>query len=313
MEYKAYRLAFQGAVHFGRNSLEDGEYTCGADTLFSALCQEALRDGTLDTFYRHVKEGRLLLSDAFPFMGDTYYLPKPMKRVQGAGQKGDSALKKAYKTLRYIPMGQMETYLQGNYDLQHAPDPGMLGRFVMKEATSIRGEEETRPYRVGTYFFAPGNGLYVVAGYEGQEALDLLELLFEMLSCAGIGGKRAAGLGRFMLFSGPLPEDFCRRLEQGRGLEKDGKTYMSLSVSLPREDELEEALQGAEYTLRKRSGFVASERYAPQQQRKRDLYVFQSGSCFQNRYRGDVCDVSGPGGSHPVYRYAKPMFMEVGV
>ena len=43
MEYKAYKLMFQGAVHFGKQNLDEGEYSFYADTLFSALCQEALK------------------------------------------------------------------------------------------------------------------------------------------------------------------------------------------------------------------------------------------------------------------------------
>ena len=86
---------------------------------------------------------------------------------------------------------------------------------------------------------------------------------------------------------------------------------MTLSVALPREEELTSALEDAEYLLCKRSGFVSSDQYAPEQMRKKDLYVFKAGSCFAYRFHGDVYDVSGKGGRHPVYKYAKPMFMEV--
>lgn len=86
---------------------------------------------------------------------------------------------------------------------------------------------------------------------------------------------------------------------------------MSLSAALPKDDELETVLEGAEYLLCKRSGFVASEKYAPEQMRKKDLYVFRAGSCFPARFCGDIYDVSDKCGRHPVYRYAKPMLMEV--
>lgn len=86
---------------------------------------------------------------------------------------------------------------------------------------------------------------------------------------------------------------------------------MSLSVALPTDKELETVLHDAEYLLCKRSGFVASEQYAPEQMRKKDLYVFKAGSCFAEQFGGDVYDVSGKCGRHPVYRYAKPMLMEV--
>ena len=49
---------------------------------------------------------------------------------------------------------------------------------------------------------------------------------------------------------------------------------------------------------------------AKEARRKRDFHVFAAGSCFANQFLGDIFDVS-TGGAHPVYRYAKPLFMEV--
>ena len=83
-----------------------------------------------------------------------------------------------------------------------------------------------------------------------------------------------------------------------------------LSVALPKEDELESALDKASYQLLKRSGYVASENYADEWKKKKDLYVFSAGSCFEQRFEGDIYDVSD-NGKHPVYRYAKALFLGV--
>lgn len=307
MEYKLYRLTFQSAVHFGKHNLDEGEYTCCADTFFSALCQEAFKigDDVLQSLVRYAKEGSLLLSDLFPYVGDTYYVPKPMKRIVSAENDGNSKVKKAYKKLKYIPMDMLDVYLQGTYDVLNAPNLEELGHFAMKTAAAVWGEAETEPYRIGMYYYNFGSGLYFIIGYQKEEILELAETLLENLSFSGIGGKRASGLGRFELFSGKLSDSFCKRLG------KNGTRYMSLSVALPTDKELETVLHDAEYLLCKRSGFVASEQYAPEQMRKKDLYVFKAGSCFAEQFGGDVYDVSGKCGRHPVYRYAKPMLMEV--
>ena len=92
--------------------------------------------------------------------------------------------------------------------------------------------------------------------------------------------------------------------------EKRTGRYMLLSTALATDEELESALDGASYLLTKRSGFIASDTYALEARRKRDLFVFASGSCFVNRFSGDIFDVS-IGGGHPVYRYAKSLFVEV--
>lgn len=307
MNYKSYRLEFKSAVHFGNGSLENGGYTFCADTLFSALCREALKTGenTLQELYGYAKNGKLLFSDAFPYTGSIYYLPKPVLHVEAEHTKGDSLIKKAYKKLKYIPMDAMDDYLSGKYDVLHAPDLGRLGEAVMKVSSAIRGEEEAKPYRIQTYAYHAGNGLYLMIGYEDKQILEFVEKLLQGLSYSGIGGKKAAGMGRFALLQAEVPSAFYKKLAM------QGKRYMSLSVSLPRDDELDHALQGARYMVCKRSGFVDSGQYAKVQMRKRDLYVLQAGSCFVTAYEGDIYDVSGIGGSHPVYRYAKPMFMEV--
>ncbi len=93
-------------------------------------------------------------------------------------------------------------------------------------------------------------------------------------------------------------------------LQGQDRYSMLLSTALPMENEMAIALEGASYLLEKRSGFVASDTYAEEFRRKKDLYVFASGSCFINRFSGGVYDVS-EGGCHPVYRYAIPLFMGV--
>ena len=307
MDYKLYRFVFQGAVHFGRQNLDEGEYTCCADTVFSALCQEALKAGgdVLQSLYGAAKEGKLLLSDAFPYMGGTFFLPKPIKHIDFGERAGDSTVKKAFKRLKYIPADMLDIYLQGGYDIMAAPDLRALGDFEMKTVASIRGEEETRPYRVGTFYYHPGNGLYLIAGYEGEEIRELLEKLLRSLSFSGLGGKRASGFGRFVLSCDGIPAELKKRLEG------TGTGYMTLSAALPTDEEMETVMGGAEYLLSKRSGFISSENYAEEQMRKRDLYVFRAGSCFSTRFCGDIYDVSDGRGRHPVYRYAKPMLMEV--
>ena len=73
-----------------------------------------------------------------------------------------------------------------------------------------------------------------------------------------------------------------------------------------------QVLDDSRYLLVKRSGFIDSYTYSKEQRRKKDIYLFKSGSCFNNTYQGDIYNVSS-GGSHPVYKYAKPLFMGVEV
>ena len=316
MEYSIYKLKFLCGVHFGKNTLDSSGYTFFADTLFSGLFQEALKlengDTVADTLVHYVRDGSLVFSDAFPYIEDNnfheeYYLPKPMIHIENDADKGDSSKKKMYKKLAYIPVSCFDAYLNGNFPIERADElDRKFGWSAVKVSAAIRGEEETVPYRVGAYYFKEGSGLYLIAGFGTKEVQDCFELLLKCVSFSGIGGKRSAGFGRFELLKADVPKMLHKRLKAG-----ETKTHvMTLSVSLPTEDELSIAIEGASYLLQKRSGFVASETFAKEQRRKKDLYVFQAGSCFRTVFHGDVYDVSS-GGAHPVYRYAKPLFMEV--
>ncbi|MCI6433038.1 MAG: type III-A CRISPR-associated RAMP protein Csm4 [Oliverpabstia sp.] len=298
MKYKIYRLKFPYGVHFGGNSLDESKVTFSADTLFSALYQEALARGinVAQKLYESVKESRLLFSDAFPYIGDTNYLPKPMIRIAKSEQEGDSVVKKAFKNLRYIPMDQMGTYMNGDLNpIEESLRLKILGMRTLKTSAAIHGCEETILYHIGVYYYNDGCGLYVIVGFESINEENMFYDLLDALSFSGIGGKRRSGFGRFEIES---IEDVH--------LPKQGDNYMTLSVSLPEESEMD-VLQNANYQVVKRGGFVSSENYSNEYRKKKDLFMISAGSCFQMTYHGDIYDISN-GGKHAVYRYGKPIF-----
>ena len=87
---------------------------------------------------------------------------------------------------------------------------------------------------------------------------------------------------------------------------------MLMTSSLPREDELTEGLiDGARYHLVHKGGFVQSASHASSPKKKRTMWLFAPGSMFERTFEGDVFDVNGRSGKHPVYRYARAMWMEV--
>ncbi len=302
MKYTMYRFTFPVGVHLGGNSLYDSRNTFSADTFFSALFMEALKQGAdrAEKLLEKAKKGDILFSDAFPFVGEENYLPKPMLPVESSDDSGDSTVKKAFKSLQFIPMEKMDVYLKGNLDAKAENDTlKELGRSVLKTSASIAGEDETVPYHVGVYYFNSSCGLSVIVGTNNAEDEKWIYNLIKALSFSGIGGKRSAGYGRFKIESN-------KELD-GSYFEKEGGYYMSLTSALPMDEEWPELLTDAKYQLRKRGGFIASDSYAQEQRKKKDMYLFGSGSCFTKRFSGDVYDVSD-GGSHPVYRYAKPIF-----
>lgn len=302
MQYSIYKLEFQTGVHFGTGILNESAYTFQADQLFSALYIEALKMNCEKELFDCVKSGKLLFSDAFPYLGQQYMIPKPMLYVEPK-VKGISEQKKKYKKIQFIPVEQLEDFLDGTMDLDGEIFKG-YGTYMQQSMVNVRNNEETLPYRVGTFYFSENCGLYIIVAYESETEKTLAENLLEGLSYTGIGGKKSVGLGKFNLLRGKMSK--CMQ----EHLERDSNKKILLSVALPRDEELECALNGASYQLSKRSGFVASSDYADEWRKKKELFVFVSGSCFEQLFEGDVYDVSD-GGSHPVYRYAKSLFMGV--
>ena len=103
MEYTIYKLEFLNGAHFGNNTLESAQCTFQADTLFSALCIEAVKKDKklLNQLVSYVETGELILSDAFPYILDEYYIPKPFIHIEN-NSRGNSVIKKAYKQMEYI-------------------------------------------------------------------------------------------------------------------------------------------------------------------------------------------------------------------
>lgn len=300
------RLRFKTAVHFGSGRLTVANITFYADTLFSALCHEAVKqygsDGA-ELLFRLADRGELMLSDGMLYQGDTLLIPKPIVHIEG-NRESDSSLKKQFKKLKYIPTDHIDGFLSGEYNPVAALDIE-LGRVGSRDMVKVRENEASRFFRIGTYTFAEDCGLYFIARTATDEAEDLLKRLTTSLSSTGIGGKVSVGLGKFDCTFSTLPVDLERRLNEKSSL------YMSLSLSMASDSELEDAVNGASYEMIKRSGFVASERYSPTPLKKAEFYCFKGGSCFTNRFNGGVFDVSREG-AHPVYRYAKPMLMAIG-
>ena len=96
MEYTIYQLEFKTGVHFGTGMLNESACTFKADQIFSALYIEALKLNLQQQLYDAVKKGNLLISDAFPYIGQQYMIPTPMIYVEPVN-RGESKQKKHIK------------------------------------------------------------------------------------------------------------------------------------------------------------------------------------------------------------------------
>lgn len=311
MRYDLLKLDFSTPVHFGGGQLNTAEMTFCADRLFSALCIEAMKkDGRkyLEEIYEAAKTGKLLFSDGLPYIGDTYYIPKPVARIEHERDESSSVIKKAFKKLSYIPVNKLDDFFGGSIDPEAENEKfAGIGRFGKRYLVSVRnGEEDSKPYHVGDFTFNDNCGLYVILGCENDDLYYEISELIEAIGYSGIGGKITSGMGKFSVSAKKVPEVMLK------AFAGEHDRYISLSVCMAKNDELEDALKNAGYVMLKRSGFINSYTYSDTFQKKSDFYCFAAGACFEKRFEGDVFDVS-QGGSHPVWRYAKPLFMGVDI
>lgn len=108
------KLTFQVPVHFGDGRLSGGEYTCDAATLFSALFIEALKMDCADELLAATKLGELTLSDAFPYIGERLYVPKPMVDLGSYAESEDSRCSQGQQGAEVPPMDGVSDYLNGS-------------------------------------------------------------------------------------------------------------------------------------------------------------------------------------------------------
>lgn len=327
MNYAVFKLVFKTAYHVGNDlgsaTLASAEMTINSDTLFSALCIEALQLGGeeyLKKLYKKCLDDELVFSSLFPYLGEDYFLPKPILHIENTLNKEEDLKKsKEYKNLKYISAIDFKQYLgslQGTDEFDVASGNEKLKKIGVSEVrqwVSIKGEVESVPYHVATFNFFDNAGLYFITAYKDEQDLDFLSQLLNALAWSGIGGKRSAGLGKFIL-DDPIFLDtpYSEGLEAlSELLSLSNSTYkILLNLALPQNNELDKVCQDSSYMLIRRGGFVQSENHWHHQIKKKLIYAFAAGSSFKHSFSGDIYDVS-ISGNHPVYKYLKPLFMGV--
>lgn len=330
-----YKLEFRRSVRFGADSYGEGlsgvSMSAHSDTLFSALCHEwknCFGESGLEEFIQYAKGSEFRLSDLMPYMDtetDSHlFVPKPVVHLERKKSDQETpeteSLKKKMKKISFIRVDQLRDYLEGIS--QGKPVVLEQPEFGLEEARTLvsheRSEEPT-PYYVSSFAFHKNCGLYFLVSLS-EPWKEKMDYVLESLGLSGIGGKRSSGFGQFVLHEEPYEigqEDgellgiYDSDLVLSELLTGEHALYMAVSVVAPDQKDLERFRQEESgYTVLRRSGFVQSVEYAETQEKRMDLYVLGSGSCFPEKLNGSVLQV-GRAGAHPVYRYAKGMYLGV--
>ena len=286
-------------VHFGNGNLNESIGSFNASRLYSSLFLESLKLNVDKEFLNLSKSANFFLSDSFPLKDGEFYLPKPIgyPKIPLNSESTRETRRKAKKSkkLRYIKYTDMEDYVEGNCDVDKLD--GTDSFFSKSTVVTKKGID---PYEVGITNFK--TSLYILTIKH-----KLLDMLMNSLQYSGIGGKRSSGYGRFTVEKLDIPDEFSKNIVVN---DSEYGVYMTLSTSIPNNDELDSVLPTAEYLLEKSSGFAYSST-SRNLLRKQDLYKFAVGTTLTKTYNGNIFDVRPDGFSHPVWNYAKGLFYKL--
>ena len=298
------KLRFLTPVRFGADhsgsELGGVRMAARADTLYSALFLAMLQAKKEAAFQLAAEEGRLRFSDTLPRRGETLYIPRPMGLFGDPVKTEDPSARKKWKRIEYVPIGGLKDYLNGTASPEELTEPFGLPFEVTRVNT--RDYEENMPYQVPGFRFFDGCGSYFIAEAADEAALGLAEEAIRLLQGNGFGGRASSGWGKFT-YSLEEPEPALNAMLEN----ENAPVQLLLSCAFPAREEAA-VLEDACFSLCRRGGY--SGELAGMPSKKQTVYLISAGSAFSRRFDGCILNAAGNTG-HPVWRYAKAMFLGV--
>ncbi|WP_455584483.1 type III-A CRISPR-associated RAMP protein Csm4 [Bacteroides sp.] len=316
-EYNIFKLKFLTPIHLG-NGKENYDFSSSelhSDTLTSALAAIKAQEGKQEDLELFLRS--FTLSSAFPYKGDSYFLPKPIGRlhVTVLGQ-AEHEYRKKLKNVEFIEKSIWNSLIEGekcsiekeqiqsafivennNKDRFRAPYCKQVNQRVMVP----RNETDAVPFFFEWTYFDSDSGLYCLTDAKDELFIELKQL-FERLGEAGIGTDKNIGGGKFEISTGSI---------QLPSIENANST-MILSLYIPTNEEMNQLhIEQSKYNLIIRGGYMAGS----QEERfrhlwKKSIYMFNVGSLFPTTQilDGKIVNLrpEWQDTMHPVYRSGRP-------
>ncbi|OAT80408.1 type III-A CRISPR-associated RAMP protein Csm4 [Desulfotomaculum copahuensis] len=323
MERFIVKLRFISPLHLGGAGIgmETAEKFVRSDTLFSALCH------ALANVYGREDAAEMLagfgagkppfkISSAFPFKGETFFLPRPLVPPVTMQETADMAAHKELNRLSFVSLDVFRPWVRGEA-VGMDPLPAMKERLAaaavyhrVPRVQLDRVSCASGLFHAGLTVFGREAGLYCLLELTDEGWRTGLENAFTWLGESGLGGMRGLGCGRF------VPE-WGRPGAEWRGLWEPvsgGGAWCLLSLLHPAAPERKMPLREARYEIVTRGGWAASP-FVPGQVRRKTCKMFAEGSVLPYQPAGCLVDVTPAGwaGSHPLYRYGYALAVPVEV
>jgi CRISPR-associated protein Csm4 len=257
------------------------------------------------------------VSSAFPFQGETLFLPKPHSD-QIFRQVANKQLKKARK-IAYLSVADFQRVGKGE-KLDFA-EPKATGQYYTEEEVRIKSDvsqrvalprmldSDARTFYMERLYFGEGAGLYFMAEYPTDEAnKSKFDSALRLLGEQGIGTDRNTGNGFFETEATTLLLDLPT--------ENHATHYLNVSPFCPAsEADMQKInLDESYFSLTKRGGWIASpENENDMSLRKKSVYMFAEGSVFRagEPPKGTITNLQPAGFAHEIWRDGRAIFLPI--
>lgn len=322
MPIQSFRLDMMSPLHVGEMGVGQEETLdyIPSDTLFSALVMTWLelpeyRTLIDDLAHWSSRGPALLLTSAFPYLGEVHLFPRPHLPVQP--QNGG----KSYKRIRWVTESIFQSLVTEptTKKIQHLwddrakegpesiwrstqdplPTEAIWGRMRVPKVAVDRESNASNLFHVGRFHFGEEAGLWFSA--DGDSTwLSAVDVALHHLADVGVGGQRSRGNGRFRLADAPISSPMLVR-EQGQTAYQ-----VLLSRLAPKSSQMDLLRRpSSSYQLVTVGGWSAGPGDRPLIRCR--LRMLTEGSLIENSPHppGKLVDVNPAHHlvSHPIYRY----------
>lgn len=319
--YQIIKMKFLTPIHIGKGKefYDVSSSDLHSDTLIAALAAMRAQNGQTDDLDKFMSS--FVLSSAFPYSGKSYFLPKPMGKLNIKVQdKEEHDYRKKLKSIRFIEhsifaslaKGQCEeideTVIQGSFIVDAKEEWKQPYTNQVNQRVSVpRDGGDATPFFFDWKYFNHNAGLYCITDATDELFNEILSL-FGQLGEAGLGTDKNVGGGKFDVEADKIELPTVT----------DANATMLLSLYLPTKEEMDGLqLDRSKYSLMLRGGYMAgSDIETFRHLWKKSIYMFDVGSIFpiNQQLKGKIADLSPDWNDeriHPVYRSGKPFCLPV--
>lgn len=301
----------------GKENYDFAATSLQSDTLSSALSSMKVQRGDNNDLKAFLES--FVISSAFPYIGNRYFLPKPMGRIDITISDGDEyADKKKIKKLKFIERELWNELIAGKKLIVKRKQVQGSFLFANKETEEMScpyqtqvnqrvtvpldGRKDAEPFFFEWTYFRKDAGLYCLLDAPANMQEELMDL-FKQLGECGIGTDKSVGGGHFEIEAENV---YLPNI-------KNADAAMLLSLFIPTEDELHALhLKESCYELLLRGGYISGSSNANfTHLRKKSVYMFNTGSVFRTLLplEGKVVNLRpewNDAALHPVFRSGRP-------